>query len=842
MRQKTTQMKKTGVLWILLAALLWIFLPIWVQAASDMEGLSGKSEESISGQDTEELSGQTEESKSVQDIEGAVGQDTKEPSGQTEESKFVQDIESADGQGVGEPSAQEEGISAGTGLVLENNHYVLYIEGQHVADEGWKELSNGKYYVGKDGYVTSKMDENNGVWILYQYNSKTMDWEIWKDVWAAVSGKEYYFGVNGTCMQIYDTVLGQLMVNSGQRMVPANNQIYALSDGKIYYFDANGIRKTVRGWVEAAAALSYYLNDSGCVASKLEQMGGIWQYFNYNDGAKTWELQKDVWQEINNKDYYFDANGNCIKIYDTRAGKCTKYDNGKMVSVKKEICMLKDGNLYYFNSKGNRVTKKGWHKVSGSEYVQNGNDGYVTAKIDKTKEIWRYYKYDYKAGEWNQQKDVWQTVNKKDYYFNKKGNCIRIYDTKSETCKKYDKGKMVSVKKEICMLKNGKLYYFNAKGVKTTKKGWHKVTGSRYIQNGKKGYVTAKIEKSKKIWRYKKYSYKSKKWKLQKDVWQKVAKKDYYFNKSGKCIRIYNIKTRQCYDCINGKTTLVIKAVRDIRGINYYFGGAGKKIDLAGLYLTFSGQLIYAQSDGRVTKEISGALMDYKMDGERVVSCRVKDANYMSYYNESGELKRQIDLNKAMVALTYDDGPSIYTPSILNTLQQYGGTATFFVVGERVSGYSSTIRRAFDLGCEIGNHTYSHTVLTGVGVPTIQSQITSTNNAVYNVTGVSPKVMRPPGGGNNATVKGAVGMPVILWSIDTLDWKTRNSSSTQTAVLNNIKDGDIVLMHDLYSATAEASQTIIPTLVNRGYQLVTVSELADCRGGMSNGVVYHAFR
>lgn len=85
------------------------------------------------------------------------------------------------------------------------------------------------------------------------------------------------------------------------------------------------------------------------------------------------------------------------------------------------------------------------------------------------------------------------------------------------------------------------------------------------------------------------------------------------------------------------------------------------------------------------------------------------------------------------------------------------------------------------------------------------------------------------------------GKPSIIWSIDTLDWKTRDSASTQKAVLNHVKDGDIVLMHDLYKATATASQTIIPELTRRGYQLVTVSELAECRGGMKQNKSYSKF-
>ena len=85
-------------------------------------------------------------------------------------------------------------------------------------------------------------------------------------------------------------------------------------------------------------------------------------------------------------------------------------------------------------------------------------------------------------------------------------------------------------------------------------------------------------------------------------------------------------------------------------------------------------------------------------------------------------------------------------------------------------------------------------------------------------------------------------MTPVFWDIDTLDWKTRNADSTKCAVLDHVKDGDIVLMHDLYSATATASETIIPELVKRGYQLVTVSELAECRGGMQETGAYFNFR
>lgn len=216
-------------------------------------------------------------------------------------------------------------------------------------------------------------------------------------------------------------------------------------------------------------------------------------------------------------------------------------------------------------------------------------------------------------------------------------------------------------------------------------------------------------------------------------------------------------------------------------------------------------------------------------------------SHYLCYFNKKGVLTRKIDKNKKMVALTYDDGPSVYTPTILKTLKKNDSVATFFVVGSRVSTYSKTVQKAYDNGCQIGNHTYDHKILTRVGKKEVQKQVSKTNRAVKKVIGINPVVMRPPGGATSSNIKSWVGMPSIIWSIDTLDWKTRDSASTQKAVLNHVKDGDIILMHDLYQATATASRTIIPELTRRGYQLVTVSELAECRGGMKQNKSYSKF-
>ena len=277
-----------------------------------------------------------------------------------------------------------------------------------------------------------------------------------------------------------------------------------------------------------------------------------------------------------------------------------------------------------------------------------------------------------------------------------------------------------------------------------------------------------------------------------------------------------------------------------VSGSKYYFGKSGKayvgkrKVGKATYYFSVNGK----RKTGWRT--INGKKYYFSPKNGKMVTGKKTISHYLCYFSEKGVLLRKIDKNKKMVALTYDDGPSIYTPRILKTLKENNSVATFFVVGNRVPMYSDTVKKAYDMGCEIGNHTYEHKSLPNLSETEVKRQISKTNKEVKKAIGEKPVIMRPTGGATNTNIKKWVGMPSIIWSVDTLDWKTRNADSTRRAVLNRVKDGDIV--HDLYSATATASETIIPELVRRGYQLVTVSELAECRGGMKETGAYYSFR
>ncbi|WP_249299863.1 polysaccharide deacetylase family protein [Feifania hominis] len=191
------------------------------------------------------------------------------------------------------------------------------------------------------------------------------------------------------------------------------------------------------------------------------------------------------------------------------------------------------------------------------------------------------------------------------------------------------------------------------------------------------------------------------------------------------------------------------------------------------------------------------------------------------------------DPSKPMVALTFDDGPNAtYTAAILDALKEYGGHATFFVVGTRLGGEKNqaVLRRIVDEGSEIGNHTQSHKNLAKSSVDTIRDQIQYVNDRVTEITGVTPTWLRPPYGAKNSQLSQVAGMPFAMWSIDTLDWKTKDADKTYSTTMNSVKDGSIVLMHDIHKTTIPAAVKLIRDLNAKGYQLVTVSELYEARG------------
>lgn len=201
---------------------------------------------------------------------------------------------------------------------------------------------------------------------------------------------------------------------------------------------------------------------------------------------------------------------------------------------------------------------------------------------------------------------------------------------------------------------------------------------------------------------------------------------------------------------------------------------------------------------------------------------------------------RVIDPKRPMVALTFDDGPHpVYTVSILDALEKHNASATFFIVGNRAEKYSSVVEKIAQSGSQIGNHTYDHKELTKLTDDEIKNELAKASEILERISNIKPDVVRPTYGSINGKVKLSAQSPLILWSIDTLDWKTRNKDKILNTVIGKVKDGDIILMHDIYKPTAEAAEVIIDKLSEQGYQLVTIEELYTAKGvEMEKGKVY----
>lgn len=196
---------------------------------------------------------------------------------------------------------------------------------------------------------------------------------------------------------------------------------------------------------------------------------------------------------------------------------------------------------------------------------------------------------------------------------------------------------------------------------------------------------------------------------------------------------------------------------------------------------------------------------------------------YLPSNNESEVFNKTYD---KIVAFTFDDGPSEYTMEIVNTLVLNNSKATFFELGNRMKYNQEIVKNVLNNGMEIGSHTYAHKNLNKLTIEEIDEEINSTNIIFNEITGENIKLLRPPYGNINELVKSRVNTPIITWNIDTNDWLYKDSEHVYNHIIENIESGDIILMHDVYSETVEAVKKVVPYLIEKGYKITTVSELA----------------
>lgn len=178
------------------------------------------------------------------------------------------------------------------------------------------------------------------------------------------------------------------------------------------------------------------------------------------------------------------------------------------------------------------------------------------------------------------------------------------------------------------------------------------------------------------------------------------------------------------------------------------------------------------------------------------------------------------------IALTFDDGPhEICTSKLLDGLKERGVQATFFLMGENIEGKEELIKRMQAEGHLIGNHSYQHIQLTHAGEDSVCQAVEETEQMIEEITGTRPRYLRPPYGDWNESLECRMDLTTVFWSLDSLDWKLKNTARIVKRVVQRAGDGDIILMHDIFPTSVDAALQIVDQLQAEGYQFVTVDAL-----------------
>ncbi|MBQ0059148.1 MAG: polysaccharide deacetylase family protein [Lachnospiraceae bacterium] len=256
-------------------------------------------------------------------------------------------------------------------------------------------------------------------------------------------------------------------------------------------------------------------------------------------------------------------------------------------------------------------------------------------------------------------------------------------------------------------------------------------------------------------------------------------------------------------------------------------GDVGWNMDDSGWWYKTEDNKIYTNG----WQELDGERYYFNDQGRLLTGWNyLNDGSYVCFSDSGVYMPDKQPIN---IALTFDDGPSRFTDRILDALEANHAKATFFVVGSQAEGDEisrNAMIRAYNMGMEIGSHTWEHIDLYGSSPEAIATTMDRNDQYLQSVLGFTPKIMRPTGGGIDDNVRNTVNKPMINWDVDTLDWETKDAQNTYNVILDEVKEGSIVLMHDIYEQTAVAAEMVIPELVNRGYRLLTVSELAELKG------------
>jgi len=211
--------------------------------------------------------------------------------------------------------------------------------------------------------------------------------------------------------------------------------------------------------------------------------------------------------------------------------------------------------------------------------------------------------------------------------------------------------------------------------------------------------------------------------------------------------------------------------------------------------------------------------------------------------SDASPQSNNIDPTKPIIALSFDDGPGVYTDKFVELLEKYNVRATFCTIGNLVQTQPDALKRAVEAGNEVIGHSWDHKNLAKLSAEDVKKQLTNTSNVIHTVTGTRIHKFRPPYGAVSDTMKEVaeeLGYAIIYWSVDPEDWNTKDSDAVYNSVMQQVKNGSIILSHEIYKSTLVAYERIIPELLSRGYQIVTVSELLELKyGDLTPGHIYY---
>lgn len=198
-----------------------------------------------------------------------------------------------------------------------------------------------------------------------------------------------------------------------------------------------------------------------------------------------------------------------------------------------------------------------------------------------------------------------------------------------------------------------------------------------------------------------------------------------------------------------------------------------------------------------------------------------------------------LDCGAKLLAVTFDDGPCADTVRLLDALKENQAHVTFFVLGKLAENRPDIVERAYAEGHQIASHSWNHAKLTALSSEALQNDLNRTAQTIRGITGQDDVYLRPPYGSYNDAVRAYASGPIIFWSVDTLDWKHRNAATVKQTILDQAKDGGIILLHDIHPTSIDGFIAALGELKARGYELVTVSELLRRRGvTVEPGTVY----